>query len=388
MTMLPFRQFLFKAHSRCNLSCDYCYVYTSVDQSWRRQPKTMSAATVRAAARRVAEHAAMWGLPSVTVVLHGGEPLLAGRDHLEFVVTTVRSAVDPATEVRFGVQTNGILLDDAMLDLLARLDVRIGISLDGDRAANGHRRFAGGRNSFAAVATAIDRLRRPQYRHLFNGLLATIDVRHDPVAVYDGLLAFEPPAIDLLLPLGNWTNRPPLRDDGDGTPYGDWLVRVFDRWYDTPPAEPTADVRLFSAIMSLILGGRSSVESVGIGAVNYVTVDTDGSIQLSDELKTAADGMPDTGLTVHRDSFDAALAHPGVRARQSGLDGLADACRRCPIVRVCGGGLYASRYRDPDGFRHPSVYCADSRRLIHHIRERMATDLAAIRRGVTPVRNA
>jgi uncharacterized protein len=384
MTTVPFRQFLFKVHSRCNLACDYCYVYTNVDQSWRAQPRTMSSETVRAAARRVAEHASAWSLPSIEVVLHGGEPLLAGPDHVEFVVSAVRSAVRRATSVRFGVQTNGLLLDGAMLDLLARLDVRVGVSLDGDRAANRRRRFADGRDSFDAVAAAIERLRKPRHRHLYSGLLATVDVRSDPVAVYEGLLAFEPPRIDLLLPLGNWTNRPPSRDDGDATPYGDWLVRVFDRWYDAPTGAPTTDVRRFSAIMSLLLGGRSGVESVGLGAADYVTVDTDGSIQQSDELKTVADGMVGTGLTVHRDSFDAALAHPGVAARQRGTDALADECRRCPIVRVCGGGLYATRYRAPDGFRNPSVYCADQRRLIDHIRERMAADLAAAQRAPAP----
>ena len=32
------RQFLLKVHSRCNLACDYCYVYQHADQSWRTRP--------------------------------------------------------------------------------------------------------------------------------------------------------------------------------------------------------------------------------------------------------------------------------------------------------------------------------------------------------------
>ena len=29
----PFRQFILKVHSRCNLSCSYCYVYEMADQA-------------------------------------------------------------------------------------------------------------------------------------------------------------------------------------------------------------------------------------------------------------------------------------------------------------------------------------------------------------------
>jgi uncharacterized protein len=49
------------------------------------------------------------------------------------------------------------------------------------------------------------------------------------------------------------------------------------------------------------------------------------------------------------------------------------------VHRVCGAGHYAHRYRPGTGFRNPSVYCADLRRLIGHVRDRMATDLAGLR---------
>ena len=39
---VPFRQFILKVHSRCNLSCSYCYVYEMADQGWRGLPKRMS----------------------------------------------------------------------------------------------------------------------------------------------------------------------------------------------------------------------------------------------------------------------------------------------------------------------------------------------------------
>ncbi|MYW06833.1 FxsB family radical SAM/SPASM domain protein, partial [Streptomyces sp. SID2563] len=62
----------------------------------------------------------------------------------------------------------------------------------------------------------------------------------------------------------------------------------------------------------------------------------------------------------------------GVAARQAGAGALAAACRACPLLTVCGGGHYAHRYRADNGFRNPSVYCADLERLIRHIADRLA----------------
>jgi uncharacterized protein len=42
-------------------------------------------------------------------------------------------------------------------------------------------------------------------------------------------------------------------------------------------------------------------------------------------------------------------------------------CRACPVVRVCGGGLYAHRYRASNGFDNPSVYCADLKALVDEV---------------------
>jgi uncharacterized protein len=47
-------------------------------------------------------------------------------------------------------------------------------------------------------------------------------------------------------------------------------------------------------------------------------------------------------------------------------------------MEICGGGLYPHRYRDGEGFRHPSVYCPDLLRLITHVRNRVLADLTTI----------
>jgi uncharacterized protein len=280
--------------------------------------------------------------------------------------------------VDVGLQTNGILLDDDFLRAFRALDVQVGVSIDGTLAGHDrHRRYANGSGSHADVAAGLRLLARPDYRRIFGGLLCTVDLANDPLATYEALLAYAPPAVDFLLPHGNWSARPPGRTADHGhTPYADWLVTVFDRWYDAPVLRTR--VRLFQEIIQLALGGTSATESVGLTPTSTVVVESDGGIEQTDTLKSAYPGAPVTGLQVARDAFDAVLRLPSIAARQLGAAALGDDCRDCPVHRICGGGLYPHRYRAGSGFRNPSVYCPDLYRLVTHIRDRVCADVRAL----------
>ena len=91
-----FRQFVLKVAARCDLACDHCYVYEAADTSWRSKPRFVSTDTVRRTAERIAEHAAAHRLPAVSVVLHGGEPLLLSPDRMNGVLTELRDTIEKA----------------------------------------------------------------------------------------------------------------------------------------------------------------------------------------------------------------------------------------------------------------------------------------------------
>ncbi|MFD3976082.1 radical SAM/SPASM protein FxsBH, inactivated beta-hydroxylase extension form [Streptomyces cyaneofuscatus] len=375
---VPFREIVLKVHSRCDLACDHCYVYEHADQSWRTRPKAISDHVVSRTAQRLAEHARTHALPSVTVILHGGEPLLAGPARLRRVCEEFTSALAGVAELDLRIHTNGLQLSPRYLDMFDEFDVKVGISLDGDRAANDrHRRYADGRSSHPLVLKAVELLRQDRYRHLDLGLLCTIDVANDPVAVLDALTGLEPPLIDFLLPHATWDDPPP-RPDGSPTAYAEWLLAIFDRWQEQGRPVP---VRLFSSVLSTLSGGPSLTESLGLAPTDLVVVETDGQLEQVDSLKSAYEGAAATGFDVFTHSFDEVAAHPGVRARQLGLAGVSETCRRCPVVRSCGGGLYTHRYSPANGFDNPSVYCADLAALIRGIEDRTAaaTESPAVR---------
>jgi uncharacterized protein len=323
-----------------------------------------------AAAHRIGEHVRRHGVRQVRIVLHGGEPLLAGTDRLVGIATAIRAALPPDVRSGVSLQTNGVLLTPPVLRRLLDHRIRVGVSVDG--VAGDHdkrRRYADGRGSWSQVARSVRLLTSPAFRPIFAGLLCTIDPDTDPVVVYEALLAYAPPTVDVLFPHANWS------DPGNQHGYGDWLARLFDRWYDAPRKETS--IRFFEELIHLVFGGASRTEQIGLSPAAVAIVETDGAIEQSDALKSAYPGAAGTGLSVLSDSFDAALEHPGFIARQLGTAALAHACTACPVHQVCGGGHYAHRYRPGSGFRNPSVYCPDLMTIIRHVSHRLAASVAA-----------
>ncbi len=363
MAARPFRQFVVKVHSRCDLACDHCYVYRHADQSWRRRPRVMAPRIVRATAERIAEHARSHRLNRVTVVLHGGEPLLAGPERLAALARELRRSLDGIAVLDLRMQTNGLLLDDEFCALLVRERIHAGVSLDGDRDSHDrHRVRADGSGSYDDTVRAVRLLGQPAHRPAFAGLLCTVDVSNDPDAVYGALAEVRPPRVDFLLPHATW-DHPPDRPHGT-TDYADWLITAYERWNaDDRPFS----IRVFESVEAAAMGEPGFTEALGLGSPDLLVIETDGAIEQADWLKTVAEGAPETGYHVLVNSFDEAARHPGFQARALGLDGLSAQCRACPVVSICGGGLYGHRYRSGSGFVNPSVYCADLLKLIQHI---------------------
>ena len=374
-TERPFYTFLLKVAARCNLDCTYCYVYSGPDQSWRDRPRFMSREVASRAAEAIATHVDKHGVSDIVVVFHGGEPLLAGPERLDEYCRLVRSIV-PA-KVEFGVQTNATLLSPEILRVLETHDVRIGISIDGSQSANdAHRRFVNGRSSYARVVQGINLLRsRPEWNRLFGGFLAVIDLQNDPSAVYEALVSLGARSLDVLLP-DSHHDAPPPRPLGKAgrVAYGRWLSRLFDTWLDS---QQNIEIRYFEEIIALLLGGRSSLESIGAKSVDLIVIESDGDIEAVDTLKMVGRHVTDLGLNIFKNSLDDALAHPAVHSRMLGFKALCATCQSCSEVNYCGGGYLPHRYGRGNGFVNPSTYCDDLKYLISHVRDRIRSPLTS-----------
>jgi uncharacterized protein len=360
----------------------------------------MSDETIGTLANRLADYVHHCGLDSITVLLHGGEPLLAGPQRVKNFLETITASLNRSgCAVEFAMQTNGVLLNGEWLDLFDKWDLTFGISLDGDRLANDRWRLdQGGKSSYEEVLRGIHLAQGTETgRRLFRGFLSVIDVRNDPINTYRALSAFSPPRLDFLFPEATHENPPPLAgaENREGTVYADWLIAIFDDWFQH---STNIRIRLFENLIDLVLGGRSQTEGTGEGHLNLLTIETDGDIEDVDLMKAAYEGAgtlqgeDGNKATVFTHSFsELATAAPFLeRHRLHTFDGLSETCRTCRVMPACGGGPLAHRWSNARGFNNPSVYCRDLFKLIAHIEVAVTNELQSflgdrvIKKGFAP----
>ncbi len=366
---------LLKVASQCNLDCSYCYVYHMGDNSWRSQPKYMSESVQSAIVRQLAAVFAHQGQP-LSVVLHGGEPLLLGTDRLDDLCGRLRAALP--TPCGIHVQTNGVLLTDDIIDVFVQFDVGVSISIDGppeihDRFRVDHQK----RGTYDYVRTAIRRMTaRADASPLFAGVLAVIDPSSSPGAVYEFMKSTGAPRVDFLVRDGNHTRLPAGKARADSTEFGRWMAGLLDV-YLSDPNPPR--VRIFDDMLRILLGGRAQKEGVGTTDYGILVVDTDGRINKNDTLKVAhasADRFHRTSWSVLSDNLIDIVRSQVYADYCRQQRPMASACRACPELDVCGGGMVAHRWSDDRGFDNPSVFCADQLLLIRRMREWVAPLLA------------
>lgn len=352
-----------KICSRCNLNCAYCYMYNLGDQTALQQPKVMSDAVIDATVARCLTHAAERGLDSFRFVLHGGEPLMAGRKKVHRLIDAAKT-LERTTGVTadYALQTNGILLTDEWCRFLSDHGVSVGVSLDGPKEVNDRHRVT--HQNAGSYDRTIAGWKVAQACGLNPGILTVVNPETSAADAYRHLCDLQPGSVDFLLPDANHDRRPPIL--ATSTPHADWLLDVFRLW--NSDATTPFRVRLFEQIIAATLGISYANDALGEGDNEIVVIDTDGEIGPVDTLRAALPGAGRTGFNVIRDEVSAALDHPMLRRYHGSNQSLCATCTTCPIYRICGGGYLSHRYSSECGFDNPSVYCSDLTKLICEIR--------------------
>lgn len=118
--------FILKLSKLCNLRCTYCYEYDELSLADR-----MSIEDLDRFFAWLARCQPAGGWPSLSFVFHGGEPLLLPHAYLEDMVASQRRHLEPAG-LRYvnSLQTNLTRLDNRTIELLDRLQIGLGVSLD------------------------------------------------------------------------------------------------------------------------------------------------------------------------------------------------------------------------------------------------------------------
>lgn len=357
-----------KVVAPCNLNCTYCYVYNGHDQTWRDRPPLMDEAMVRQVVARLVRYCDARPGRRMEICLHGGEPLMLGRRRFRRLVDLIREGMGERLAA-LNLQTNAVLVDRQWADLLRDLRIAIGVSVDGPAAVHDADRVDHrGRGSHARTVAGIGHMIEAG---LDVSALCVVRPGESGGDVYRSVRSLGLAHLDFLLPdvsHDDWQRRyghlPP-------TAAADYLIEAAEAWL----AEDNPDVfiRFLSDVFGMMLGAQPRTDAFGGGPMPYVVIDTDGSIQANDALRSCAEALGESGLNVRRDDLDDLAAGPPlIRDLIAGTIPKPDACRSCREFKTCGGGYMPHRYSRARGFNNPSVWCADLRKLFAYARARLA----------------
>lgn len=364
-----------KIAQRCNLNCTYCYVYNHADKSYRNRPVFMTKQIFGALVNRIQAYLEAQPDLVMDLVFHGGEPMLLPAGELDAWLSDATRQL--GGQITYGLQTNGTLITGAWLDVLAKHQIRPSISIDGDAAAHdAYRVDHRGEGSYDKV---VDGLRKLLDAKLDVGAICVINPDFPGINAYRHLRSLGFKRMDFLIPDATHDSKPLLYGKYGSTCVADYLIPIFDEWFEED--DPEIKIRLFLEVLRLLLGGSPLSDNLGasLGGQNYLIIETDGGIHGTDVLKICYEGASDTGLNVLENSFDELpKANPLVfEIIDRGIP-LCETCLTCPEREVCRGGAMAHRYSRSNGFANPTVWCADMLKLIDHIRERVSERTAVL----------
>lgn len=158
---------IFRMTSGCNLNCTYCY--DKENHIITKKENEIFKAKIPNIIKYIEK---IWEDKNgrSEIIFHGGEPLIINKENYEELINKIK---DIYPNVRFSIQTNGILLNEQYIKLFKKHNVHIGISLDGyDEITNKYRVYKNQKNSFNDVKKNIILLNKNDIKY---GIIMTLN---------------------------------------------------------------------------------------------------------------------------------------------------------------------------------------------------------------------
>lgn len=349
----------------CNLNCVYCYQ--------KRQPEKSDGFI---SPDLIAQLKGAVGDRPLSIGLHGGEPLLIGLGRMRELLQSLTQL----NVVEIKLQTNGVLLDAAWLQVLREspIPVVVGISHDGPEELSENRIDYRGSASRSASACGLQQLSRAGMHFGVICVVSKANVRSperliDFFAAHPGLSTvnfvpcFDHGVISRATAGRSGAIIRRQNPSGSGSPawaiepleFLAFLQRAWSAWKDRPEfiIEP------FVSVIRVLNGRRpESCDFTAEKCAHVFTIYPDGKITSCDEFES---DLADLGGNLF--ASRARWPEPSGYGRLSAVARQhLGKCQSCSHQSTCGGGCIATRERYR-GSRHYEEYCSYKKGLIDFI---------------------
>ena len=354
--------FVLKIASRCNLNCSYCYMYNKGDNTFETQPKFMSLETINHLADRISTHIGNLDLDgkNIHITFHGGEPMLASKYFFKKATKILNSKI--RARIIYSIQTNGTLLSAEWIDLFNELEINIGISIDGPKEYHDfYRKFHNDNGSYDII-----------FRNLENGaliskfgILFVVNPLIPAKKLYSFIKEKKIGILNLLLPDHHYEDVPNFVNPNDiKIDIGNWMVELYQLWkldIERP------NISFFENIIKSFFELSGGTQILGRCFNDVVCIETDGSIEVVDSLRTCENGITKNNLNVKYNNIEDIFENELYKLYYYSHFNVNQKCKECEVLNFCGGGFLPHRYSKINKFDNQSIYCNDLFKLITYI---------------------
>lgn len=335
----------------CNFECDFCRYYLNQN----RKKMSLNVVTFKKIIHKACEYNISRDMRHLTVIFHGGEPLLWGIENFKSAMDIEKEFEQKYDGFRFinNIQTNGSLINDEWAVFFNDYNFSIGISIDGPDMINFHK------NSAISENVVLNNIRLLSEHNCKYGILSVITEKHKGHAddYYDFLVRNEIHSVGFCYCFDSEGE-----DVVKNETLTSFLIRFFDLYFN---GNYKLHVREFEYVMKLCFGIRIEGCTFDFrrSCGNYFSVRPNGDICFCDSYNLQEEALGN----ILEDDFEIIkksqrLADILVDVRLTGDN----ACNMCEIKEICGGGC--ARHVFPNG---EHAFCDTYKVLYPYIYEKV-----------------
>jgi len=369
--MQPFTLLIKPTGSDCNLDCTYCFYKNRAPEVGQGRQRMSNEVL-----EKLIKDYMKLRFPICGFSWQGGEPTLMGLTFYKKVVELQKKYGSTGQIVSNALQTNAILLDEKWCRFLHDNKFLVGISIDGPKEFHDYYRVDHSRSgSFDKAMKAIQRCQK--YKVEFNTLILLNDKN---AAHPDRLFAFFIENGIQYLQFITCLERDPstgkvLDFSITARQYGEFLCRIFDRWYDYGPDK--LSIRDFDSILAFCIAGKHTICTFDKQCSDYIVIEHDGDVFCCDFFVTPKWRLGNIFETpIEKLAYDT-KKRTFARAKQN----ICNKCLLCRHLAVCRGGCQKDRVIGISQQPQESYFCESYKRFFDYAMARFMQLAAAIYTG-------
>ena len=341
-----------KITERCNINCTYCYFFNHGEDSYKLHPPIIELTTIEKLCKFIKDAIRDLNIGKVEIGFHGGEPLLIKKKNLDSICRVITRSLNLGDNLGFGMQTNGMLIDEEWCALFKKHKIGIGISIDGPKRY--HDKYRVDHRGNGTYDRVIKGIEVAQKNNIELGCISVINPCFDANETYNHLTKnLKLKRLHFLLEDCNYSNLPKYSISS----LSKFLSSLFIAWIKD---QDDVSVSFFMSLIGLILGKKES-SKYGVGPTStidlpLITVSSSGHVSPTDELR------PLMKNTLHKyNIFDNKLKDiimsDSFHEIENAFNILPEECNNCCWKNICGAGPIVTRYSKNNGFNNKSIYC-------------------------------